>query len=94
VDWERFDLEELASEIRSSRPPADAERTIWAFEQVLAAARLDSELVGYLCVAAVSLLATESDTAPRDVLEQLFRRSISNQEWRERFLPLLRGNSG
>ena len=61
----------------------------WAFERALAVARLDPELVRHLLVAAVCVVAYEVGPSPRVVLEELFRRSVSDAEWRERFEPLL-----
>jgi hypothetical protein len=90
VDWDRFELDSLAKEIRRAGPPSDAERTIWAFEHVLVAARLDPELLGHVCAAAISMIATQTEMAPREVLEQLFRRSITDERWRGTYLPLLR----
>jgi hypothetical protein len=89
VDWDTFDLEPLAEEIRATRNGPDAERTIWAFEQVLAAARVDELLVEHLLSAAVCLVARAADRTPRDVLELYFRRSVPDEVWRERYLPLL-----
>jgi hypothetical protein len=39
-------------------------------------------------VATVCLLAYEEGKPPRAVLEELFRRSVSDGEWRDRFEPL------
>ncbi|MFO7572396.1 MAG: hypothetical protein R6W48_07335, partial [Gaiellaceae bacterium] len=54
----------------------------------LGVARLDPELLRHLLVACVCLVAYEDEMSPREVLEQLFRRSVSDTEWRERFEPL------
>ena len=62
---------------------------MWAFERALAVARLDAELLRHLLVACVCLVAYEEQRSPRTVLEELFRRSVSDDEWRERFEPLL-----
>jgi hypothetical protein len=51
-------------------------------------ARIDEELLSYLLAALTCLLARLDDVTPRDVLEAFFRRSISDQEWRDRYLPL------
>jgi hypothetical protein len=88
MDWDAVDPEELFETIRRRGPAADAARTAWAFERSLAVARLDSELLRHLLVASVCLVAYEEGTTPRMVLEQLFRRSVSDTEWRERFEPL------
>lgn len=89
MEWEHVDPERLFAAIRASGPPAGAERTVWAFERALAAARIDPELLRHLLVACVSLVAYEEGQPPRAVLEQLFRRSVSDAEWRERFEPLI-----
>jgi hypothetical protein len=89
VDWHDVEPERLFEAIRARGAPDDAERTVWAFERALAVARLDPELVRHLLVAAVCVVAYEDGTSPRVVLEQLFRRSVSDSEWRDRFEPLL-----
>ncbi|HEU5490682.1 MAG TPA: hypothetical protein VFU84_07795 [Gaiellaceae bacterium] len=89
MQWDDVEPERLFEAIRSRGTAADAERTVWAFERALAVARLDPELVRHLLIAAVCVVAYEDGTSPRRVLEELFRRSISDAEWRERFEPLL-----
>jgi hypothetical protein len=89
MNWETVDTEHLFEAIRERGPAADAERTVWAFERALAVARLDPELLGHLLVACVCLVAYELGQPPRAVLEQLFRRSVSDAEWRDEFEPLL-----
>ena len=88
VDWDDFDLDVLARALRASRSGPDAERMIWAFEEALRVGRLDPELLSYLLAATTCLLARLDDCSPRDVLEAFFRRSIPDEEWRERYLPL------
>jgi hypothetical protein len=88
VDWDGVELEPLARVLRAHRSGPDAERMIWAFEEALRVARLDPELLSYLLAATTCLLARLDDCAPRDVLEAFFRRSIPDEEWRERYLPL------
>jgi hypothetical protein len=88
VDWHAFDLERLAEDVSADRPPADAAKTIWAFEQALRAARIDEDLLGYFLVAATCLVAHAAECSPRSVLEDFFRRSVSDETWRERYLPL------
>lgn len=88
VDWDRFELDPLAEEIRASRGGPDGERTIWALEQALHAARVDQQLLEYLLSATVCLLARAEGCSPRTVLETFFRRSVPDETWRERFLPL------
>jgi hypothetical protein len=89
VDWNEIEPEHLYDAIRARGSTPDAERTVWAFERALAVARLDPELLQHLLVASVCLLAYEEHTTPRAILEQLFRRSVSDAEWRDRFEPLL-----
>jgi hypothetical protein len=89
MNWETVETEYLFEAIRERGPTADAERTVWAFERALAVARLDPELLGHLLVACVCLVAYEQGQSPRAVLEQLFRRSVSDAEWRDEFEPLL-----
>ena len=88
VDWDSFDLDALAVVVRSRGGGPDAERMIWAFEEALRVARLDPELLSYLLAALTCLLARADDCSPRDVLEAFFRRSIPDEEWRGRYLPL------
>lgn len=89
VDWDELDIERLASEIRSEQPAPDAEKTIWAFEEVLRIARLDPELLDYVLVAVSCCIARAVGSTPRDVFEEYFRRSVGADEWRERYVPLL-----
>ena len=89
VDWDRLDLDALGDELRSTLPPADAEKMVWAFEQALAVARIDGDLLRYLLAAVASLLARAEDASPRDVFEAFFRRSVSDDEWRHRYARLL-----
>jgi hypothetical protein len=88
IDWEAFDLDGLAAAVRSGSGGPDAERMIWAFEEGLRVARLDPELLSYLLAATACLLARLDECSPRDVLEAFFRRSIPDDEWRGRYLPL------
>ena len=87
-EWDSFDPEELYEAIHERGPSRDAARTVWAFERAITVARLDPELVRHVLVACVCLVAIQEGTSPRSVLEQLFRRSVSDAEWRERFEPL------
>jgi hypothetical protein len=89
MNWETIDTERLFEVIRERGPTTDAERTVWAFERGLAVARLDPELLRHLLVACVSLVAYEQGQPPRAVLEQLFRRAVSDAEWREGYETLL-----
>ena len=87
VDWDGFTLERLAGELRELSGP-EAERMIFAFEEALRLARADEELLPHLLAAMTCLLAQVEGTTPRGVLETFFRRSVSDQEWRERYVPL------
>jgi hypothetical protein len=89
LDWDQLDLEALADELRATLPPADAEKMVWAFEQALAVARIDGDLLRYLLAAVASLLARAEESSPRDVFEAFFRRSVSDDEWRDRYARLL-----
>ena len=89
MNWDEVEPERLFEAIRSRGEPGDAERTVWAFERALVVARLDPDLLRHLLVATVCLVAYEDGTSPRAVLEQFFRRSVSDAEWRERFEPLI-----
>jgi hypothetical protein len=87
--WDELDLEPLRGELDASLPPAEAARTMWAFEHALRAARVDDALLDHLLVAAVCLRAHADGTSPRTVLEEFFRRAVSDEDWRGRFAPLL-----
>lgn len=89
VEWRDVEPEALFEAIRERGAAPDAERTVWAFERALSVARLDPELLRHLLVAAVCLVAYEERQSPRAVLDELFRRSVSDGEWRERYEPLL-----
>jgi hypothetical protein len=89
MSWDDVDPTRLYETVRARGPAPDAERMVWAFERALAAARVDDELLDHLLVAAASLIAWRDGTTPRDVLEQVFRRSVGDDEWRERYAPLL-----
>jgi len=82
------DLDRLGAELRATLPAAEAERMVWAFEQAVPVARADQELLGYLFAAVACLLARHEGSSPRDVFEAFFRRSIPDEVWRERYLPL------
>jgi hypothetical protein len=89
LDWHELDLETLGAELRATLPAAEAERMVWAFEQALAVARIDGDLLRYLLAATASLLARVEDSSPRTVFEDFFRRSVSDDEWRERYAGLI-----
>jgi hypothetical protein len=90
IDWDSFDVGPLAYELREKRSGADAEKMIWAFEEAVRVARIDDELLDYLLVATCCLLARMAGSSPRDILEIFFRRSLTTEEWRQYYLPLLR----
>ncbi|HEU5065355.1 MAG TPA: hypothetical protein VFT86_05640 [Gaiellaceae bacterium] len=89
LDWHELDLSALARELRATLPASEAERMVWAFEQALSAARIDGDLLPYLLAAVASLLATADGSSPRTVFETFFRRSVSDEEWRERYAGLI-----
>jgi hypothetical protein len=89
LDWHGLDLETLARELRSTLPPAEAEKMVWAFEQAVEVARIDGDLLGYLLAATASLLARSEGSSPRTVFEAFFRRSVSDDDWRERYAGLI-----
>jgi hypothetical protein len=89
VDWDTFGVERLAAELRDKRSGPDAEKMIFAFEEAVRIARIDEDLLDYLLVATCCLLARVDDSSPRDILETFFRRSLTTEEWREHYLPLL-----
>jgi hypothetical protein len=88
VDWSKLDLEALLDELRAANGDDDARRMIRAFEELLRLVRFDPELLPSLLAAAVALSAVVEESSPRTVLEQWFRRSVPDDEWRERYLPL------
>jgi hypothetical protein len=88
IDWHELDLSALARELRATLPAAEAEKMVWAFEQALAAARVDADLLRYLLAAVASLLASAEGSSPRTVFETFFRRSVSDDEWRDRYAGL------
>lgn len=88
VNWDTFDLEHLTGELRQHPGDADAEKTIWAFEEAVRVARIDDDLLGYQLAAITCLLARLEGCSPRAVLETWFRRSISDEEWSAHLLPL------
>ena len=90
VDWHAFDLEPLRAALRSTLPAPEAEKMSFAFERALEVARIDVDLLDFLAAAVVCLLATDEETTPRHVLEELFRRSVTDEEWRGRYASLLR----
>jgi len=88
MDLSTLDLDALLDELRATNPDGEAERMVRAFEEVLRLVRDDQELLPALLAAAVALSAVVEDSSPRTVLEQWFRRSVPDEIWRERYLPL------
>jgi hypothetical protein len=89
TDWDLLDLDPLRAELRETLTGSEAERMIYAFEEALRIARTDPDLLDCLLAAAVCLRARADGVSPRDVLESFFRRSVSDEEWRARYLQLL-----
>ena len=87
-DWDTFDLEKLASELREDPGGAEGERMIWAFEEALRIARAGDDLLPHFLAATTCLLARAEESTPRTVLEGFFRRSASDDAWRDRYRPL------
>ena len=56
---------------------------------MLHAARTDPALLEHMLVAAVSLVALDVDETPRTILDRVFRRSVSDEDWRRHYAPLL-----
>jgi hypothetical protein len=88
-NWDDFDLRALEQELRKALPAPEAEKMVWAFERALSVAKIDGDLLRYLLAASASLLAGAEASTPRAVFEAFFRRSVSDEEWRERYGPLL-----
>jgi hypothetical protein len=88
VDWDAFDLEPLTEELRRTCGPAEAERMVYAFERVLAFARIDPDLLSHLFAATACVLARVEGVPPRSVLETYFRRAVSDEQWQRVYLPL------
>jgi hypothetical protein len=87
-DWDSFDLDRLATELRKNPGGPEGERMIWAFEEALRVARAGDDLLPHFLAATACLLARAEETTPRTVLEGFFRRSASDESWRKRYLPL------
>lgn len=89
MDWDAFEVRVLSEHIRERFPGHDAEKMIWAFERALGTARIEEDLLDYLLVAVVCLVAHAQGDTPRTVLEQVFRRAVADDEWRRHYAPLL-----
>ena len=88
VDWDSFDIDRLAAQLREDLGGAEAERMIWAFEEAIRIARAGADVLPHFLAAVTCLLARAEETTPRTVLETFFRRAASDERWRERYLPL------
>ena len=91
MDWHEIDPGALFEAIRQNSPAADAERMVWAWEQVLAGGRIDPTLFDHLAVAAICGIAYRDNETPRAVLENLFRRAIEDDRWTSDYASLLIG---
>jgi len=89
VNWADFDPAALFALVRERGPAPDAEQTVRALERALEVARDDPALLEHLLVATLALVAAGHDETPRTILEKLFRRAVSDDEWRERYAPVL-----
>jgi hypothetical protein len=88
-NWDDLDLDAVTQELRNALPAPEAEKMVWAFERALGVARIDGDLLRYLLAATASLLAAAEASTPRAVFEAYFRRSVSDEEWRDRYAELL-----
>lgn len=88
-NWDELDLEALAHELRGALPAVEAEKMIWAFERALSVARVEGDLLRYLLAATAALVARADGSTPREVFEAFFRRSVTDDEWRDRYAGLL-----
>ena len=90
MDWQELDLSPLFEAIRADTPAPDAERMVWALEQMLRGARIDPGLLDHLAVAAVSRAPpTETATHRGAVLERLFRRAVGDDRWNAEYAELI-----
>ena len=88
MQWDGFDLDPLAEHFRQTCTPSDASRMLYAFEQTIALAQRDPELLAHLFAAVASLIAYAEGTSPRTVLETHFRRAVTDEQWGDVYLPL------
>ena len=88
MNWSSADLEPLFDAIRDRGPASDAERSVWAFERALVAARIDGELLRHLLVACVCLVAHEEGETPRTVLERCFAARSATRSGVTEYAPL------
>lgn len=89
MDWHDVNPSDLFAAVRDEASPVDAECMIWALDQALAAGRVDPMLLDHLAAAAICAVAYRDGTTPRLVAEQLFRRTVTDEAWRDRYAGLL-----
>jgi hypothetical protein len=87
VDWDSFDPAPLFEAIRERGPASDAEQTVRAFERALRVARADAAFLEYFVVASVCVLAFDRGETPRTILDQIFRRAVTDRDWRDTYAP-------
>ena len=88
-NWDNLNLEALEMELRNTLSGAEAERMVWAVERALAVAGIDGDLLGSPSGDSPHSLAAAETSTPRTVFEAYFRRSVSDEEWRDRYAELL-----
>jgi len=87
-DWDTFDLDKLVDELRQEPGGPEGATMIYAFEEALRVARLDTQMLSHFLAATVCLLARSEASTPRTILETFFRRAVPDEVWRQRYLPL------
>ena len=83
-NWDELDLEALEQKLRNTLPPAEAEKMIWC-SRAPSVARVDGDLLRYLLGVVASLVDARTTPTPRAVFEAYFRRSVTDEEWRDRY---------
>ena len=91
VDWENLDLTAVAEQLRRSHKEIEAERMIVAFEHCVELAKADEAFLDDVLVAVVCLLAHSHEKTPRDVLDECFKRAMTDTRWHADLAPLLSG---
>jgi hypothetical protein len=91
VDWENLDLTAVAEQLRRSHKEIEAERMIVAFEHCVELAKADEAFLDDVLVAVVCLLAHAHEKTPRDVLDECFKRAMTDTRWHADLAPLLSG---
>ena len=89
MDWHTLDPTALFETVRGHTTAADAESMIWALEQAFASARSDPALLDHMAAATLCAIAYRDDVTPRQVAEQLFRRSVGDDAWRTHYAGLI-----